>query len=241
MKVVDLVKNKIDRFAEGYVFTYGDFDIDVKNTSALKVALYRLVQSGKIQRLSKGRFYKPRKGIIGNLKPDEYEVVKDLLKGNGNPAGYITGYSIFNRLKLTTQVPNIVQIGTNLDKRELRRGIYRIRFVRQWNRITKENVFLLQLLDCIRFIKRIPGAELDDSFNRIKDLVKSLDKEEIRVLVRLAMNYPPYTRALTGAMLEEMDYAELSEKLLKSLKATTWHQSGLSDAVITNKYKWRIK
>ena len=100
---------------------------------------------------------------------------------------------------------------------------------------------MLQLLDCIRFIKRIPGAEPDDSFNRIKDLVKSLDKEEIRVLVRLAMNYPPYTRALTGAMLEEMDYAELSEKLLKSLKATTWHQSGLSDAVITNKYKWRIK
>ena len=112
MKFTDIIKYKIDRFAEGYVFTYSDFNIDVKNESALKVALYRLVKSGKIERLSKGKFYKPKQGIVGKLKPDEYEIVKDLLKDGSKIIGYISGYSIFNQFNLTTQVPKVIQIGT---------------------------------------------------------------------------------------------------------------------------------
>ena len=241
MKVVDIVRNRIDRFAEGYVFTYSDFDIDVKNADALKVALYRLVRSGKIERLSKGKFYKPRKGILGNLKPDEYEVVKDLLKENGKLIGYITGYSVFNYLNLSTQIPNIIQIGTNINKRELSRGIYRIRFVLQWNKITKDNIYLLQYLDCLRFIKEIPDAIPDESFKRVGDIIGGLKDGNIITLVRLAMNYPPSARALTGALIEDLGYTELSDKLLKSLKVTSWYQSGLSDSVIKNKSKWRIK
>lgn len=241
MKIIDIVRDRIDHFADGYIFTYSDFDIDVKNANALKIALYRLVKSGKIERLSKGKFYKPKKGILGNLKPDEYEVVKDLLKENGKIIGYITGYSVFNFLKLTTQVPNIIQIGTNYNKKGLKRGIYKIRFVRQWNKITKDNITLLQYLDCIRFIKRIPDALPDESFRRIYELIGGLQDKDITTLVRLAMNYPPSTRALTGALVEELGYEVLSEKLLKSLRITTWYQSGLSDDVIKNKSKWRMK
>ena len=56
MKVSDIVVNRINRFKAGYIFTYEDFDVPVENMSALKMALNRLVDSGKIIRLSKGRF-----------------------------------------------------------------------------------------------------------------------------------------------------------------------------------------
>ena len=32
--------------------------------------------------------------------------------------GYITGYSVFNSLKLTTQVPNVIQIAQNFEKKK---------------------------------------------------------------------------------------------------------------------------
>ena len=88
MKVTELLRDRIAKFPKGFVFTYNEFGIGAENESAFKKALSRLVKSGTIERLSKGRFYKPKKGIINNLRPDEYEIVKDLLFENQNPIGY---------------------------------------------------------------------------------------------------------------------------------------------------------
>ena len=215
---------EIDRFAEGYIFTYADFNVDAGKESALKIALYRLVKSGKIKRLSKGRFYKPKPGIVKNLKPNEYEIVKDLLIDGNKTIGYITGYSIFNSLKLTTQVPNVIQIGTNFDKKGIKRNVYSIKFVRQWNKITKANIPLLQLLDCIRFIKSIPDTTIANSLNRITVLLKELSELENNNRIDLAINYPPSTRALTGAIFEQLGYLESANILLKTLKSSPIHQ-----------------
>lgn len=241
MKVAELVNNKIDRFPEGYIFTYADFDIDIEKESALKVALYRLVKSGKIKRLSKGRFYKPKAGLVGSLKPNEYEVVKDLLKDGNKIIGYITGYSIFNRFKLTTQVPNIIQIGTNFDKKSIKRSIYTIKFVRQWNKISKGNTPLLQLLDCIRFIKLIPDTTIAQSLKRISTLLNDLSDSERKQMLNLALNYPPSVRALSGAILEQLGYFEQAIKLQKSLKSTSWYSYNISQDSLPNKTKWKIK
>lgn len=241
MKLTNIIANKINRFADGYVFTYSDFNIDLKNESALKTALYRMVKSGKIERLSKGRFYKPKQGIINNLKPNEYEVVKDLLKEENKIIGYITGYYIFNKLKLTTQVPNIIQIGVNFDKKGTKRNIYTIKFVRQWNKITKSNIPLLQLLDCIRFIKSIPDTTIQNSMERIKTIISELSDSEKSFLTDLALNYPPSTKALTGAIIEQLGFVEFSDKILKTLKSTTWYNFNIDDKVLPNKQKWKIK
>lgn len=241
MKTSEKVKTKIDKFEKGYVFTYDDFDVEITEGEALKKYLNRLVASGKIARLSKGRFYKPKKGIISNLKPHEYEVVKDLLIDGNKTIGYITGYSVFNSLKLTTQMPNVIQIAVNFDKKGIKRNIYTIKFVRQWNKITKDNIPLLQLLDCIRFIKSIPDTTIANSINRITILLKELSEPEKKQIVNLAINYPPSTRALVGAIFEQSGYPEFANKLLKTLKVTTWYAFNIPGALLPNKLKWKIK
>lgn len=241
MKVVDKVRNKIEKLPEGYVFGYDDFNIDQNEESALKVTLFRLVKSGVIERLSKGRFYKPQKGIVGNLNPDEYEIVKDLLFENQKPIGYITGYGIFNRMGLTTQLSNVIQIGTNFDKKQIQRGIYKIKFVRQWNKITSNNIYVLQLLDCIRYIKNIPDTTVNQTFKRLTFLIKELSPKDVRTFASLALNYPSQARALTGALLEKLNYNDLVDKLYKSLKATTYFNINISSELIPNKQKWRIQ
>ena len=241
MKTSDIVRNKIKRFAKGYVFTYDNFEGEVKQFDALKKILQRMVDTGEIKRLSKGRFYKPKQGITGTLNPDEYEIVKDLLEEEGKPIGYLTGLSIFNRFGLTTQVSNVIQIGSNMDKKNRKRGKYKIKFVRQWNPIRKENIYFLQILDCIRFIKKIPDASVNDSFQRILTLLKNLEKKDKKTLARLALKYPPSARALTGAMLEKLGENEWAEKLFYALKSTTTFNIGISDELIDNKEKWRIQ
>ncbi|NOQ28173.1 MAG: hypothetical protein GQ564_22655 [Bacteroidales bacterium] len=241
MKTSEYVRIKINKLEKGYIFTYSDFDMEVSEADALKKTLNRLVESGKIERLSKGRFYKPKQGIFGNLKPDEYEIVKDLLKEGNKITGYITGYTIFNSFKLTTQVPNVIQIAVSFDKKGIKRNIYTIKFVRQWNKLTKTNIPLLQLLDCIRFMKTIPDTTISISLKRIMVLMDELLDSEKKHLTDLAVNYPPSTRALTGAILEQLKCNVLSDKLLKTLKLTSWYKYNLEQDLLPNKQKWRIK
>jgi len=241
MKVTDIVKNKIKALPDGVIFGYNDFDIEQSKESALKIALYRLVKDGVIERLSKGRFYKPKQGITGNLRPDEYEIVKDLLFENGESIGYISGLGIFNRLGLTTQLSNIIQIGSNFDKKQIQRGKYIIKFIRQWNSINKSNIKLLQLLDCIRFIKSIPDTSIEQSFKRIMILIDELQEKEIEALTSLALKYPSSTRSITGALLEQLGYNSSSDKLLKSLKASTNFSFTISKELIPDQKKWKIQ
>jgi len=240
MKVSDIVINKINRFKSGYVFTYDDFDIPVNNIGALKMALKRLVSSGKIIRLSKGQFYKPEITEFGVLRPPEYQVVKDLLEDNGKIIGYLTGVSIYNKLGLTTQVSNTIQIGTNIDRKSRKRGKYSIRFIRQKNTIYKDNIYLLQILDSIRFIKRIPDSDVAQSCLRIIALIEDLTEIDRRSLAKYALKYNPGTRALTGALLDQVSEADTTHQLFESLNPVSVFKFNILNEILSYKFKWRI-
>ena len=158
MKTTDYIAVTIDRLPKGYVFTYDDFTTEVNKKQAVIKALNRMVVSGKIAKLAKGKYYKPEQTVFGTLRPNEFQVVKDLLEDGGRVIGYLTGYSIYNQLGLTTQVSNTIQIGRNEIRPMLKRERYTIKFIKQKNTITKENVSFLQFLDAIRYIKKIPDS-----------------------------------------------------------------------------------
>lgn len=71
----------------------------------------RLVEKGKINKISKGKFYKPESTVFEDLLPDQYQLVKDLLEEETKVLGYLTEHSIFNSFGLTTQVSNTIRIG----------------------------------------------------------------------------------------------------------------------------------
>lgn len=241
MKVSDIVKDKIGRLESGFVFTYDYFQVGVDQISALKKALSRLVESGKLRKLSKGRFYKPRNSQFGELKPNVYQVVKDLLEKDGKVIGYMTGYQAYNQLVLTTQVSAIIQIGTNNDKKALTRGMYKIKFIKQVNKITKENIPLLKILDSIRYIKKIPDTTDDKVCIRLKSIIKKLKKEELELLMKLVLEYSPGTRALTGAIIESVNNDIETGLIYKTLNPATKYSFSITQKTLPNKQKWYIK
>lgn len=240
MKTTDYIAVTIDRFPKGYVFTYSDFTTEVNKKEAVIKALNRMVVSGKIAKLAKGKYYKPESTPFGNLEPNQFQVVKDLLEEDGKVIGYLTGYSVFNQLGLTTQVSNTIQIGRNEIRPALKRERYTIKFIKQKNTITKENIPLLQFLDAIRYIKKIPDNSLSSICARLLSLLKKMSSRNLATLVRLSQKYPPATRALLGALLEELGILEFQESLQKSLNPiTNYKLSGISKTLKTAE-KWNL-
>ncbi|MDQ3143174.1 MAG: DUF6088 family protein [Bacteroidota bacterium] len=240
MKTSEYIAITIDRLPKGYIFTYADFTTEVNQKEAVIKALNRMVASGKIAKLSKGKYYKPENTPFGNLQPNQTQVVKDLLEENGKTAGYLTGYSIYNQLGLTTQVSNTIQIGKNQVRPNFKRERYTISFVKQKNTITKKNIPLLQLLDAIRYIKKIPDASIESSCKRFLAILKKLDDKEINSLVRLALKYPPATRALLGALLSPLQQSKTTESLFKSLNPITKYKLAGAAKVLSATEKWNI-
>ena len=241
MKTSEYIKYIIDRFPRGYVFTYVDFANKVKSNDALIKALNRLVASGRIVKLAKGKYYKPEQSPFGELPPAQYQVVKDLLERDGKVEGYLTGLSIYNKLGLTTQVSSIIQIGKQEVRSTFKRGMYTISFVKQKNIITRDNISLLQLLDVLRFIKKIPDVKPEKSISTVKQLVIKLSGQQQETVVRLALKYQPSTRALLGAVLTDIDRGSITEKLKKSLNPiTTYDIPGVS-LVLASALEWSIR
>lgn len=240
MKTPEYIALTIDRLPRGYVFTYADFIAEVNKKEAVIKALNRMVKAGKIAKLSKGKYYKPEDTPFGILQPNQAQVVKDLLEEDGKTLGYLTGYSIYNKLGFTTQVSNIIQIGKNQIRPNFKRERYFISFIRQKNTITKENIPLLQILDSIRYIKKIPDATIEASCKRLLSIIKNLSEKDKGTMVRLALKYPPVTKALLGALLEELKESSFIEPLYKSINPITKYKLKGAGNLLRTAGKWNI-
>jgi hypothetical protein len=236
-----MIENQINKISDGQVFTYTDFNIEVERKDTIVKTLNNLAAKGKITKLSKGKFYKPQTTEFGVLLPSSYQIVKDFIEKDGKLIGYLTGYSVYNDLLLTTQIANVIQIGTNQYRRALKRGNYKISFVLQTNKITRANYRFLQVLDAVRFVRSIPATTVDEACERLIQIFKEFTAQELLSVAKLALQYTDYVRALCGAILE-MNNAEktLITMLDKSLNGVSSYKLGISENILPTKEKWRI-
>ena len=241
MNITKEIRKRIAGFSEDYVFTASDFEIDIQNQSAVVKALNRMVKSREISKLAKGRFYKPRKTQFGELKPSAYQIAKDYIERDGKLIGYITGYSAYNALGLTTQISSYIQIGTNKSRRSVKREKYTISFILQQNPITKKNIEILRILDAIKFIREIPATTPNDACIRLKEIVRDLNDKQREMLVKCVAKYTNYVRALCGAILEDIGCNDnLLESIRKTLNGVTEYKLPISESVLPTKQNWRI-
>jgi hypothetical protein len=167
------------------------------------------------------------------------EVIKDLLVKDGKLIGYISGVSAFAQLGLTTQISSAIEIGCRDYRRPIVRGNYKISFIQQSNPIQPENIRLLQLLDACRAFRTIPATTPAEVIRIISAIIQSFDTNDRTRLVELSLRYPPYVRALLGAMLEQS--SSYSEDLMNSLNGVTTYKLSIPESVLPTKYNWNIK
>lgn len=159
---------------------------DNKQESVLKninVILNRLKNEGIIKAEYKGVYYKPIISMFGEvpLNTNKLRKLKYLEDKDGNIKGYIVGAKLFNKLGLTTLVPNVTDIVTNECKyhkqydERLRTYITKPKI-----EITNENYRYLQFIDILdnKDNIHIEAQNADEILYRIMQECK-LDFEKI--------------------------------------------------------------
>lgn len=237
-KYREIITERINRLRTGYIFTSSDFYDIVNDSVQVSRILSQLAKEGKIRKVSKGRFDRPKQTIFGTMAPSEDWMLQEFLMDDKTIIGYISGTQAFASLGLTTQISGNYTIGSNTYRRAVRRGMITIRFVLQPNTLTRENIPLLQILDAIRFIREIPACTPEEACIILRQLIRSKDSASRRQLATLALKYTPYVRAILGAILDETDTDTTA--LYRSLNIASTYRVGLTSDVLPNCKKWRI-
>lgn len=235
------IENKIAGIEPTKVFTIEDLDLPSDWRENIRVKLGRMVKSGQVQKVGRGKFYKPKTSVFGNIGPSPNEIVKDLMLTNGVLSGYITGYAIWNQMGLTSQISNVTIIGTSRRRDSMKRGNIEIRFITQPNKITQSSIPLLQILDSLKLIKQIPDSSVFQSVKILKKYISELDEKRLPFLVKLSKKYPPRVRALLGAIFETTHKFNYAEELKKTLNPTTTYSIGLNESTELNLANWNIE
>jgi len=240
MVAANEIEKRVQRINTDLVFSVADLGFPADWYDNVRIKLSRMAAQGLIVKVSKGRYYKPRQTVFGTLQPSREEIVKDMLMKDGKVSGYLTGYAVWNKMGLTTQIPNIIEIGSNIHRNRTKRGIYTIRFVLQPNNITRTNIPLLQILDAVKSVKSIPDTTINDSISRLSMIIGDLSEKDKSLMATLALKYPPQTRAILGAILETKGNIEAAVKLLRTLNPMTIYKTGISDDILPNRKNWNI-
>ncbi len=175
------------------IFT-GDIDIPGMSEENLRYHLKKLSDTGVLHRFEAGIYYFPKTDVFGEPMPLSADtvIVHKYIMRRGKRVGYYTGYTLANRMGLSTQVPFTQEINSNfapalVRKLTLKNRNYIVR--RPVVEITEENVAVLQFLDCLKDIEKCTEM---DSENCGKILTKYARENDItkKKIDRFIEKYP---------------------------------------------------
>ena len=155
-----------ENYEPGEPIFSGDIELPGLSEENLRYHLKKLTDDGIISRFEAGVYYFPKMDILGermNLSAETVAIHK-YIQRRGKRVGYYSGYTLANRMGLSTQVPFTIEITSNYAPalvRELtiKNRKYIIR--RPVAEVTEENVAVLQFLDCLKDIEKCAEEEMD--------------------------------------------------------------------------------
>jgi hypothetical protein len=241
MTLASQIRTRIKKLPEGKTFGYADLGIAKEEYQTAAKALERLQTDGNIKKISKGIFYKPEQTVFGELKPDYSEQLRTYLYENGKRVAYETGFSLYNRMGLTTQMAFRVKIASRGKRISINRGAIKADSVKSYTEVTETNYEILGFLDDIKDSKRIPDCPISQAVKVLSGKIKTLNEKQIADLIKYALLYPPRVRALLGAMLENQNIQTNIEKLKQSLNPLSKIKLGLKETDLPTIKNWNIE
>jgi hypothetical protein len=142
---------------------------------------------------------------------------------------------------LTTQIPYEISIATMGAPRKKIIGKLRIKFVRASAPIQSRDVELLQYLDVLKALKKIPDADIDTSAQRMQKKLVTLSPANRKRLQQIAVEfYPPRAKALLGLLLSNANLP-VEKQTREAINSMTQFKLGLSEKRWPDKTNWQIK
>lgn len=149
---------------------FSDLEREDITRSALNQQLKKLCDKGLLEKYDVGVYFIPKKTLLNSTIGPNADMVaryRFISKGN-NIDGFYGGNSFANQIGISTQVPQVVEIvsnNTNSSDREVRIGNRRFYVKKPIVQITKENVYVLQMLELLKNL----DAYLDYSYEEARE------------------------------------------------------------------------
>jgi len=241
MNIAKKIEKNIDNIESGKAFTYKDLDIKKEEYSAASKAIERLIKKGIIKRFSTGVFYKSKQTIFGELSPDEEEIITPYLFKNEKRIAYITGLLLYNNMGLTTQIPKEISVASNKKRIYISKGNIKAKAVKSYVEVTNENYKLLEFLDALKDLKKIPDLNKKSTISILTNKILELNDTHLKELIEIAIEYPPRVRAFLGALLENVAKNKNTKSLDDSLNPLSEYELGITKDILPTAEKWNIK
>ena len=152
MTLYDMILNK---YGYGNPFSLAEINFNNYSLPWIKKELNKLVNSNIIVRYERGIYYIPEKTIFGNGSLNPHKIIEK--KYLSNDSGYYSGLSFANKIGITTQMPNVIEIYTNNEKSRVREiTVNNLKVILRKTRvnITKENICVLSFLELMNSFPR---------------------------------------------------------------------------------------
>lgn len=159
-----------EHYKEAEPIFFSDLEREDITRSALNQQLKKLCDKGLLEKYDVGVYFIPKKTLLNSTIGPNADMVaryRFISKGN-NIDGFYGGNSFANQIGISTQVPQVVEIvsnNTNSSDREVRIGNRRFYVKKPIVQITKENVYVLQLLELLKNL----DAYLDYSYEEARE------------------------------------------------------------------------
>jgi hypothetical protein len=192
--------DRIKKAGRGVLFFTENF-ISYGSTEAVKKALQRLTNSGKLERLATGIYYRPAtNNLIGKLTPG-IETVAAAIAKRDRARIVPTGAYALNRLGLSTQVPTNVVYLTDGSARKIKIGKQSILF----KKASPKNVATVGEISglAIQALKETGKDKvLDKEIKHIRELLKKEKPTRLEHDIRLA---PAWIREIMLPVLKQLE------------------------------------
>jgi len=241
MSVAKSIEEKIRKIKEGKTFTYKELSLNQDQYQSATKSIERLIKKGVIKRISPGVFFKPKQTVFGELLPNNEELIKPYLFNKGKRIAYVTGSYLYNKLGLTSQVPQIIKVASFNKEIKINKQNIRIKPAKSYVEVTNRNFQYLEILDAIKDFKKIPDINPQAGIKVLLKILNNLGHKEINKIIAYSLNYPPRTRALLGALLEKMGFEKDLEKLRSSLNPLSEYALGINKKMLKTAENWNIK
>ena len=141
-----------ENYSVGEPIFMTDIDIPEFSEENIRYHFKKLTDKGILCRFESGVYYFPKVNIFGEkmtLSADTVAIHKYIMR-KGKRIGYYSGYTLANRMRLSTQVPFVEEITSNFAPAPVRELMIKNRKYivrRPVVEITEENIMVLQFLD----------------------------------------------------------------------------------------------
>ena len=148
---VEFLKYLIDTFGYNEPILSGEISFDGYSKPWINKELGKLCDSIDIIRFDKGVYYVPKNTLLGPSKLNPLKVIeKKYIADKNAQNGYYSGATFLNKIGLSTQVPNIVELYTNNETakvREVAVGTVRVLLRKSRIKIDKANAPVQSFLE----------------------------------------------------------------------------------------------